>query len=68
MEKINEDKQIFGDLFDKIDPDDNGDVDEGEWIKGLQRLDVDIMENDMAKLFKLMDGDKSGYIDRQVLL
>ena len=65
MEQINEDKTIFGDLFDKIDPDDNGDVDEKEWIAGLKRLNVGIEESDMAKLFKLMDGDKSGYIDRQ---
>jgi len=65
MELINEDKTIFGDLFDKIDPDDNGDVDEKEWIAGLHRLNVGIAESDMAKLFKLMDGDKSGYIDRQ---
>lgn len=65
MEQINEDKSIFGDLFDKIDPDDNGDVDEKEWIAGLKRLNVNIEESDMSKLFKLMDGDKSGYIDRQ---
>jgi len=65
MEQINEDKTIFGDLFDKIDPDDNGDVDENEWIAGLRRLNVRIQESDMSKLFKLMDGDKSGYIDRQ---
>ena len=65
MEQINEDKQVFSDLFDKIDPDDNGDVDELEWISGLKRLNVDIAESDMGKLFKLMDGDKSGYIDRQ---
>eukprot|EP01083_Nonionella_stella_P298928 1014451_1 len=65
MEEINEDKRIFGELFDKIDPDDNGDVDEKEWIQGLHNLNVQIQESDMAKLFKLMDGDKSGYIDRQ---
>eukprot|EP01083_Nonionella_stella_P005657 16353_1 len=65
MDQINEDKSIFGDLFDKIDPDNNGDVDEREFIQGMLRLNVQIMENDMSKLFKLMDGDKSGYIDRQ---
>ena len=65
MEQINEDKTIFGDLFDKIDPDDNGDVTEKEWISALKRLNVDITESDMIKLFKLMDGDYSGYIDRQ---
>ena len=65
MERINADKQIFSDLFDRIDPEENGDVDENEWISGLKRLNVGIMENDMAKLFHLMDGDKSGYIDRQ---
>ena len=65
MERINADKQIFSDLFDRIDPEENGDVDENEWISGLKRLNVGIMENDMAKLFHLMDGDKSGYIDQQ---
>ena len=65
MEQINEDKQIFGSLFDKIDPDDNGDVDEKEWKAGLTRLKIPISEDDMSKLFTLMDGDKSGYIDRQ---
>lgn len=65
MEKMNEDRVVFSDLFDRIDPNDNGDVDEKEWITGLQRLGVDITEPDMKKLFSLMDGDKSGYIDRQ---
>eukprot|EP01084_Bolivina_argentea_P024426 45514_1 len=65
MEQINEDKLVFSELFDKIDPDDNGDVDENEWINGLKRLNVGIAVVDMGKLFKLMDGDKSGYIDRQ---
>jgi len=65
MERINADKQIFSDLFDRIDPQENGDVDQSEWIEGLQRMNVDILDSDMAKIFKLMDNDKSGYIDRQ---
>lgn len=65
MNQLNEDKNIFGELFDKIDPDDNGDVDEKEWISGLRRLAVEIPTTDMSKVFKLMNGDKSGYIDRQ---
>ena len=65
MERINADKQILSDLFDKIDPNQNGDVDDSEWIAGLKRLNVGILEADMAKLFNLMDGDNSGYIDRQ---
>jgi len=65
MERINADKQIFSDLFDRIDPEENGDVDQNEWVEGLKRMHVDILEGDMAKIFKLMDNDKSGYIDRQ---
>eukprot|EP01084_Bolivina_argentea_P205317 350770_1 len=65
MQQINEDKQRFGILFDKIDPDDNGDVDEKEWISGIKRLASNIQHKDVTLAFKLMDGDKSGYIDRQ---
>eukprot|EP01084_Bolivina_argentea_P003241 6063_1 len=56
---------LFHELFDKMDPDNNEDIDEKEWIQGLRNLNVHITESDMAKLFKLMDGDRSGYIDRR---
>merc|ERR1712087_696206 len=65
LEKMNEDRVVFSDLFDSIDPNDHGDVDEKEWISGLQRLGVDMTEHDMKKLFSLMDGANAGYIDRQ---
>ena len=69
MEKMKEDRQVFSDLFDRIDPHDNGDLDEKEWMTRLQRLAVDISAEEMRKLFKLMDSDifsiASGYIDRQ---
>merc|ERR1719245_1444207 len=65
MRKMNEDRVVFSDLFDRIDPNDHGDVDEKEWISGLHRLGVDMTEHDMKKLFSFMNGDESGYIDRQ---
>merc|ERR1712087_483854 len=62
-EKMEVDRLVFSALFDRIDPKDQGDVDEKEWRAGLQRLAVDMAGEDMTKLFKLSDGDRSGYMD-----
>ena len=71
MESLNEiikNKQIFFDAFEKIDPANYGDVDQREWIQALQRLDVDLEESDLIKLFKNINLDTTGYIDRQVII
>ena len=58
-------EQYYAHYFDEIDPDDNGDADEKEFIIALKRCKINLTESDMSKLFKLIDEDKSGYINRQ---
>ena len=40
MQRIAEDKELFNKIFDKIDPDDNGDVDLGEWSSGVNKANI----------------------------
>jgi len=51
--------------FDKyIDPEDNGDVDIEEWCMGLTKLDVQLSEAQQRKIYRFMDKDDSGFIEK----
>jgi len=64
MQRIAEDKELFNKIFDKIDPDDNGDVDLGEWSSGVNKANIGVTEVEAIRIFRLMDEDNEGYIDR----
>ena len=47
-----------------IDPDNNGECDLDEWNMGLRKLNVQLNDTQQRVLFKLMDIDNSGMVDK----
>eukprot|EP01084_Bolivina_argentea_P208070 354875_1 len=56
---------LIYDFWEKIDLDDCGDLDIEEFVQGLQLLKVALSEDEMKQLFKFLDDDDSGFVDRQ---
>merc|ERR1719474_444270 len=53
-------------VFDQyIDPENNGECDTDEWMMGLRELGVNLNETQQRVLFKLMDIDNSGMVDKE---
>eukprot|EP01083_Nonionella_stella_P150622 480103_1 len=51
--------------FDEyVDPDQNGDVDIDEWFLGIQKMNVQLNETQQSAVFRFMDKDESGFIQK----
>jgi len=51
--------------WDVVDTEGNGDVDSEEWVTGMKQLNVSLTEPQILQLFKLLDEDEVGFVDRQ---
>ncbi|ETO11093.1 hypothetical protein RFI_26282 [Reticulomyxa filosa] len=58
-------KELISIQWEIIDTEDNGDVDVNEWKRGMMGLKVSLTEDQIIKLFGLLDEDKVGFVDRQ---
>eukprot|EP01083_Nonionella_stella_P300495 1026195_1 len=65
MEVLKMEREALEKAFDQcIDPDENGDVDIDEWFLGIQKLNVQLTETQQREVYKFMDKDQSGFIEK----
>eukprot|EP01084_Bolivina_argentea_P033191 61427_1 len=64
IEDLRAEKELLMTAYEKIDVEDNGDIELEEFTNGMQDLDVDLTDDEIAQVFKLMDSDNSTYVDR----
>ena len=64
ISELNQDRQLFNDLFEKIDASDNGDLDLQEWLDSLSKVGVEMRHDDMVTIFKYMDIEGNDYVQK----
>ena len=64
LKDIHAERDLIEKAFQKIDVENNEDIELDEFVNGLKKLGVKLNNKDMEKVFNLMDFDKSSYIDR----
>eukprot|EP01084_Bolivina_argentea_P085968 155399_1 len=58
-------RQTLENIFDEyIDPDQNGDIDWEDWLLFIEKLNIELNETEIKKIFHCMNKDESGYIDQ----
>ena len=57
-------QDLLQEAFDKIDIDENGDIEFDEFSSGMHTLNVSLTEDEFKEVFNLMDSDGAGYVDR----
>ena len=57
-------QDLLTEAYDKIDLDDNGDIEFDEFSTGMHNLNVSLTEDEVKEVFNLMDSDSSNFVDR----
>uniref|UniRef100_A0A7S0TE08 Calmodulin n=1 Tax=Elphidium margaritaceum TaxID=933848 RepID=A0A7S0TE08_9EUKA len=64
IEDLRAEKDLLLQAYEKIDLDDNGDIEYDEFEQGMRRFNVSLTDQEIQQVFKLMDSDGSDFIDR----
>eukprot|EP01084_Bolivina_argentea_P294549 506842_1 len=64
IRNFKKEKEMLLSTFDKIDPEDNGDIELAEFKSAMKRLNVSLTNTELEQVFKCMDTDNSGFIDK----
>eukprot|EP01084_Bolivina_argentea_P299091 515533_1 len=64
IEDYRAEKDLLLQAYDKIDVEDNGDIELEEFGTGMHMLKVSLTQDEIEQVFKLMDSDASNYVDR----
>ena len=57
-------QDLLTEAYDKIDLDENGDIEFDEFSTGMHTLNVSLTEDEVKEVFNLMDSDSSNFVDR----